>query len=217
MASQNSFVSMKGPPQIVKPPVDSVLLVGQSVVLTAEIVGSPKPQVTWLFKGQPLKSTATKHQIDAKKDGIYTLTILKGEAADEGQYTVVAENPVDKVQANAKVSVCTKPKVDKFADVAVNIGEGARLQCQYSGQPVPTIVWYKDGKVIPNGDQRFVITQETPTLSVLTISATTMEDKSVYSVKLTSIAGEVEGKANLIVKRKSTHVRSSCKSALCCL
>ena len=124
---------------------------------------------------------------------------------------------MDKVQANAKVSVCTKPKVDKFADVAVNIGEGARLQCQYSGQPVPTIVWYKDGKVIPNGDQRFVITQETPTLSVLTISATTMEDKSVYSVKLTSIAGEVEGKANLIVKRKSTHVRSSCKSALCCL
>ena len=197
-----------GPPQIIKPPVDSVLLVGQSVILTAEIVGSPKPQVTWLFKGQPLKSTATKHQIDAKKDGIYTLTILKGEAADEGQYTVVAENPVDKVQANAKVSVCTKPKVDKFADVAVNIGESARLQCQYSGQPVPTIVWYKDGKAIPSGDQRFVITQETPTLSVLTITATTMEDKSVYSVKLTNIAGDVEGKANLIVKRKSTHAAS---------
>lgn len=172
------------------------------MVLTAEITGNPKPQVTWLFKGQPLKSSAAKHQIDAKKDGIYTLTIGKGDAADEGQYTVVAENVVDKVQAEVKVSVCTKPKVDKIADVAVNIDENARIQCQYSGQPTPTIAWFKDGQPIPADDARFVITQETPTLSVLTISNTTMDDKGVYSVKLTNVAGEVEGKANLNVKRK---------------
>ena len=140
--------------------------------------------------------------MDAKKDGIYTLTILKGEASDEGQYTVVAENPVDRVQAHAKVTVCTKPKIDKLADVAVNIGENARIQCQYSGSPTPTITWYKDGKPIPNNDQRFTITQETTTLSVLTVNNTNMDDKGVYSVKLTNIAGDVEGKANLTVKRK---------------
>ena len=190
-----------GPPQIIKPPKDSILLVGQSVVLTAEIVSNPKAQVSWLFKGQPIKPTMTKHQVDARKDGIYTLTILKGEPADEGQYTVVAENTVDKVQANATVSVCTKPKIDKLVDVAVNIGETARIQCQYSGNPTPTITWFKDGKPIPANDQRFVITQETPTLSVLTISNTTVDDKAVYSVKLTNSAGEVEGKSNLLVKR----------------
>jgi hypothetical protein len=179
----------------VKPPTDSILLIGQSVVLTAEITGSPKPQVTWLFKGQPLKPTATKHQMDAKKDGIYTLTILKGEAADEGQYT-------ERVQAHSKVTVCTKPKVDKLADLAVNIGENARIQCQYSGNPTPTITWYKDGKAIPSNDQRFTITQETSTLSVLTINNTSMDDKGVYSVKLTNIAGDVEGKASLTIKRK---------------
>jgi hypothetical protein len=100
------------------------------------------------------------------------------------------------------VTVCTKPKVDKFADVAVNIDENARIQCQYSGQPIPTIVWYKDGKPIPDNDQRFVITQETPTLSVLTINHTNMDDKGVYSVKLTNIAGEIEGKITLNIKRK---------------
>jgi len=192
----------KGPPQIIKSPTDSILLFGQSVILTAEITGTPKPQVTWLFKGQPLKSTTTKHQIDAKKDGIYTLTILKGDTADEGQYTVVAENPVDKVQADAKVTVCSKPKIDKIADVAVNIGENARIQCQYSGLPIPSLTWYKDGKVIPTDDQRFVITQETPALSVLTINNTNIDDKGVYSIKLTNIAGEIEGKSNLNVKRK---------------
>ncbi|CAF1491714.1 unnamed protein product, partial [Adineta ricciae] len=193
-------VEVLGPPQIVKAPTDSILLVGQSVLLTAEIIGNPKPQVTWYYKGQPLKSTASKHQIDAKKDGIYTLTIVKGDAADDGQYTVVAENAVDKIQADVKVTVCTKPKVDKITDVAVNIDDTARLQCQYSGQPIPTISWFKDGKAISGDDQRFVITQETPTLSVLTITNTTMDDKGVYSVKLTNIAGEVEGKANLNVK-----------------
>ena len=149
-----------------------------------------------------MKPSVAKHQIDAKKDGIYTLTILKGESADEGQYTVVAENPVDKVQASAKVNVCTKPKVDKLADVAVNVGETARIQCQYSGQPMPTIIWYKDGKPIGKDDQRFVITQESANLSVLTINHTTMDDKAVYSVKLTNMAGDVEGKANLTIKRK---------------
>ena len=193
---------MKGPPHIVKPPSDSILLVGQSVVLTAEIHGSPKPQVTWLFKGQPLKVSATKHQMDVKKDGVYMLTILKGENADEGLYSVVAENPVDKVQADAKITVCTKPKIDKLTDVSVNIGEQTRIQCQYSGNPTPTISWFKDGKLITGGDSRFVITQETPTLSILTINNTTMEDKAVYSVKVNSIAGEVEGKSNLTVKGK---------------
>jgi hemicentin len=199
-----SFFSQKtkGPPQIIKGPTDSVLLTGQSVILTAEIISSPKAQVTWLFKGQPLKSTQTKHQIDAKKDGIYTLTILKGDTTDEGQYTVIAENTVDKVQADAKVTVCNKPKVDKFADVAVNIGENARISCQYSGQPIPTITWFKDGKAIRTDDQRIVITQETPILSILTINNTSIDDKGVYSVKLINIAGDVEGKANLNVKRK---------------
>lgn len=196
------LLSQIGPPQIVKPPTDSVLVVGQSVVLTAEIVSVPKAQVTWLFKGQPLKSTATKHPIDAKKDGIHTLTILKGDVADEGQYSIVAENVAGKVQADAKVTVCTKPKVDKFADVAVNIGETARIQCLYSGQPHPTISWFKDGKPLPTDDPRIAITQETPALSVVTINNTTMDDKGVFSVKLTNATGEVEGKANLTVKRK---------------
>jgi len=199
-AQTEGHVEVLGPPQIIKPPTDSILLIGQSVVLTAEIVGSPKPQVTWLFKGQPLKPSVAKHQIDAKKDGIYTLTILKGESADEGDYTVMAENPVDKVQASAKVNVCTKPKVDKLADVAVNVGETARIQCQYSGHPTPTLTWYKDGKPIGKDDQRFVITQEAANLSVLTINHTTMDDKGVYSVKLTNMAGDVEGKANLTIK-----------------
>jgi hypothetical protein len=29
-----------------------------------------------------------------------------------------------------------------------------------------------------------------------------MDDKGIYSVKLTNIAGDIEGKANLIIKRK---------------
>ena len=172
------------------------------MTLTANIIGVPKPQVSWMYKGQPLKPSTTKYQIDAKKDGFYSLTILKGDNADDGTYTVIAENIVDKVQSDVKVTVCTKAKIDKFADVAVNIGEISRLQCQFSGQPTPSIQWFKDGQPISLEDQRVTITAESPTLSVLTINNTTMDDKGVYSVKVTNSAGEVEGKANLNVKRK---------------
>ena len=191
-----------------------MLVVGQSVILTAEIAGVPKPQVTWLFKGQPIKSTATKHQIDAKKDGTHTLTILKGDMADDGQYSIVAENAVDKVQADAKVSVCTKPKVEKIADVTVNIGDNARLVCQYSGQPTPTIVWLKDGKEIALDDRRYVIVQESATSSAISIDNTTMDDRGVYSVRLSNPAGDVEGKANLNVKRKRIVISRGKKSSL---
>ena len=62
--------------------------------------------------------------------------------------------------------------------------------------------WYKDGKPIPTNDQRFVITQEILTLSIITINNTDMDDKGIYSVKLTNTAGDIEGKVNLTVKRK---------------
>ncbi|CAF4411465.1 unnamed protein product, partial [Rotaria socialis] len=199
-AQTEGNVEVLGAPQIVKPPTNSILLLGQSVVLTAEITSNLKPIVTWLFKGQPIKSSATKHQIEAKKDGIYTLTILRGDAADEGLYSVVAENSVDKAQADATVNVCSKPKIDKLADVALNIGENLRVTCQYSGRPAPTITWYKDGQVIPADDQRIRITQESATLSVLTINNANLNDTGVYSVKLQNIAGEVEGKSNVNVK-----------------
>ncbi|CAF3835512.1 unnamed protein product, partial [Rotaria magnacalcarata] len=199
-AQTEGHVEVLCAPQIVKPPTNSILLLGQSVVLTAEITSNLKPTVTWLFKGQPIKSSATKHQIEAKKDGIYTLTILRGDATDEGLYSVVAENSVDKTQADATVNVCSKPKIDKLADVALNIGENLRIPCQYSGHPVPTITWYKDGQVIPADDQHIRITQESATLSVLTINNANLDDKGVYSVKLRNIAGEVEGKSNANVK-----------------
>lgn len=200
------FLFKKGAPQIVKPPTNSVLLVGQSVVLTAEVTSNLKPQVSWLFKGQPIKPSATKYQIEAKKDGIYTLTILRGDTADEGVYSIVAENAVDKAQADATVTVCTKPKIEKFADVAINIGENLRIPCQYSGHPLPTVTWFKNGQEIPSDDQRIKITQESPTLSVLTISDANLDDKGVYSVKLQNTAGDVEGKSNVNVKRKSEKI-----------
>lgn len=184
-----------------KPPENSVLVLGQTATLTVQVVSTPKAQVTWFFKGQPIKPSATKHPVEAKKDGIYTLSVLRGDANDDGVYTVVAENPAGKVQAEAKVTVCTKPKVEKIPDTAVNIGEPVRLQCQYSGQPTPSITWFKDGKSIPLDDSRVVVTQETPTLSVLTINASTMDDKGVYTAKVTNMAGDAEGKANVNVKR----------------
>ncbi|CAF0818885.1 unnamed protein product [Didymodactylos carnosus] len=190
-------VEVLGPPQIIKPPTDAMLPVTQSVTLTAEIIGLPKPTVTWFYKGNAIKSNQ-KYQADAKKD-VYTLTIQKGDMNDQGAYTVVAENAVDKVQATANVTVCVKPKIDKLADVAVNIGESARLVCQFSGTPLPTLTWYKDGQPLKTGD-RYTITEESNNVSVLTVRDTVMEDKAVYSVKAVSKAGEAEGKATLTIK-----------------
>ncbi|CAF4174651.1 unnamed protein product, partial [Rotaria magnacalcarata] len=40
----------------------------------------------------------------------------------------------------------------KPTDVNVNIGEPAKLQCQISASPAPTIVWLKDGQPLKPSD-----------------------------------------------------------------
>ena len=146
-----------------------------------------------------LKNSA-KHKIEAKQN-VFTLIVNKCDNTDIGTYRAVIDNGIDKGEQSAKLNVGTKPTVvGKPTDAQVQIGQPARLQVQFAGQPLPDITWSKaDGQ--PLGENAKVANDENG-LAVLVFDSTTLNDKGAYLVKATNVVGSAEQKLNLDVKGK---------------
>ncbi|CAF5178226.1 unnamed protein product, partial [Rotaria magnacalcarata] len=111
-----------------------------------QIEAIPKPKVTFYINDQEVKSTA-KIKVEAKGD-VYTLAFSKVDLPDSGTIKVVADNGTDKSEITAKLNVCLKPSlVGKPTEAQVSIGQPARIQCAFTGLPMPQLTWSRvDGQ-----------------------------------------------------------------------
>ena len=205
------------PLNISQPLTDINVLMGQSGTLTFVCDAFPAPKVTWFvfafvvenafldirwytfrFMNDNELKNSVKHKIEAKQN-VFTLTVNKCENSDIGVYRAQIDNGIDKGEQSAKLNVGTKPTVvGKPTDVQVPISQAARLQVQFTGQPLPEITWTRaDGQ--PFGDNVKVANEDTG-LAVLLFDSTTLADKCGYIAKATNIVGTVEQKINLDVK-----------------
>lgn len=89
----------KEAPQILEPLRNLIIREGESVVLSAQIVGNPAPKVSWFKNGDPLKAS-----IKTDKD-TYTLTLISPNIDQSGEYTVKAVNSVGSVETSATLTV----------------------------------------------------------------------------------------------------------------
>ncbi|CAF4184489.1 unnamed protein product, partial [Rotaria sordida] len=193
------------PLDIVQPLNDINVLMGQSGTFSFVCDAFPAPKVTWFMNDNELKNS-TKHKIEAKQN-VYILTVNKCENTDIGTYRAVIDNGIDKGEQTAKLNVGTKPTVvGKPTDAQVQIGQPARLQVQFAGQPLPDITWSRaDGQ--PLGENVKIANDENG-LAVLVFDSTILSDKGSYVAKATNIVGSVEQKINLDVKEiKPTIIR----------
>ena len=130
---------------------------------------------------------------------MFSLTVNKCENSDIGVYRAQIDNGIDKGEQSAKLNVGIKPSVvGKPTDVQVQIGQAARLQVQFAGQPLPEITWSRaDGQ--PLGDNVKIANDESG-LAVIVFDTTALTDKCGYIAKATNVVGSVEQKLNLDVK-----------------
>lgn len=181
-----------------KPIQDENIIQGQPVTFQCQIEAIPKPKVTYYINDQEVKSTA-KIKVEAKGD-VYTLAFSKVDLPDSGTIKVVADNGTEKEEITAKLNVCLKPSlVGKPTDAQVSIAQPARIQCAFTGLPMPQITWSRaDGQ--PLGEGVEIANDENTGIAALVFNATTMTDKGAYLAKATNIVGFVEQKVNLDVK-----------------
>jgi len=124
---------------------------------------------------------------------------------------LVSEEICDKLHEYAKETQINKiiSLAPEFTvplnDAMVQEGKEFSFECHLIGQPIPEIVWYKDGISILNNPD--YLTTYINGVCTLKIEETFTEDSAKYTCRAFNIHGSVETSATLTVKGNLIYVR----------
>jgi hypothetical protein len=164
-------------PSFTTQPTGRSVTAGTSVTLTVAVSGSPAPTLQWMKNGSPISGATST-----------TLSLSSVQAADAGDYTVVATNAAGSVPSTtATLAVTTSggtpslPVITRQpAAQTIAIGTTAVLSTDVTASPAATFQWRKGTTAIAGA-----------TNATLIISAATAADAGNYSVDVTNSAGKV--------------------------
>ncbi|TWW66562.1 Muscle, skeletal receptor tyrosine-protein kinase [Takifugu flavidus] len=138
-------LQLKMKPQIKRHPTNLTLLVEAKAVLPCVTLGNPKPDVTWLKDDELIKISDRVTILDYGALKIHNI-----QKEDAGQYRCVARNsfglsiskPVS-IEVQVPARILQVPKERKVA-----YGSLVSLECNATGNPVPTITWLENGNTV---------------------------------------------------------------------
>uniref|UniRef100_A0A8C4NJZ3 receptor protein-tyrosine kinase n=1 Tax=Dicentrarchus labrax TaxID=13489 RepID=A0A8C4NJZ3_DICLA len=138
-------LQLKMKPQIKRHPTNVTLLVESKAVLPCVTLGNPKPDVTWLKDDELIKITDRVTILDYGALKIHNI-----QKEDAGQYRCVARNsfglafskPVT-IEVQAPARILRVPKEKRVA-----YGSQISLECNATGNPIPTITWLENGNTV---------------------------------------------------------------------
>uniref|UniRef100_A0A8C3G713 receptor protein-tyrosine kinase n=1 Tax=Cyclopterus lumpus TaxID=8103 RepID=A0A8C3G713_CYCLU len=159
-------LQLKMKPQIKRHPTNLTLLVESKAVLPCVTLGNPKPDVTWLKDDELIKISDRVTILDYG-----ALKIHHIQKEDAGQYRCVARNsfglafskPVT-IEVQAPARILRVPKEKRVA-----YGSQVSLECNATGNPIPTITWLENGNTISGASVDETLTGEV-ILSVLKVA-----------------------------------------------
>jgi len=130
-------------PVITASPASQTVFAGATVSFSGAATGTPSPTFQWLKDGVPLSGATT---------GILTIAIVT--ATDAGSYILTATNSVGSATSAPAVLTVNPPltaPVFILQPISQSVTEGASVAftAAASGNPAPTLQWYKDGGAIP--------------------------------------------------------------------
>ena len=177
-----------------KPANDQTCVIAQDTQISWKFSGIEKPQVTWLFNGQPLGENE-RHTITESEDGTSTLAIRATELSDKGVYTAKATNAVGEAEAKTTLNIAgIKPVITGDLEGALQAtkGESMTLKLNVSGTPKPDIIWMRGNDELVPSDRIQVTTEEDT--YILTILNVQPEDQGEYSAKISNVGGSLKSK-----------------------
>ncbi|XP_078797608.1 neuronal cell adhesion molecule a isoform X5 [Oryzias latipes] len=189
-------VAVKAAPFWISAPKNLILAPNETGILTCRVNGSPKPKISWFVNGVPIENAAADRSRKVDEDTVIISNVQIGSSA---VYQCNASNEFGYVMANAFVSVLAEPPKmltppNQVYQVITN--RPAFLDCSSFGSPIPTISWFKDGRIsIENGDQ-YVI-HENGTLEIMVAQVL---NTGKYTCVATNNLGMRENSVNLEVK-----------------
>ncbi|XP_073812161.1 Down syndrome cell adhesion molecule 1 isoform X34 [Musca autumnalis] len=159
---------------------------GKDIALLCPAQSYPVPFYRWykFIEGTTRKQAVVLN--DRVKQVSGTLIIKDAVVDDSGKYLCVVNNSVggESVETVLTVTAPLSAKIDPPTQT-VDFGRPAVFTCQYSGNPIKTISWLKDGKAIGHSDP------------VLRIESVKKEDKGMYQCFVRNDQESAEASAEL--------------------
>ncbi|XP_069678028.1 cell adhesion molecule Dscam1 isoform X19 [Periplaneta americana] len=140
------------PPQIRQAFKEDTLQPGPSVFLKCIASGNPTPEITWELDGKKLSNSdrlQVGQYVTVNGDVVSHLNISAIHTNDGGLYKCIASSKVGSAEHAAKLNVYGLPFIRPMEKKAIVAGEMLIVTCPVAGYPIETIVWERDGRVLP--------------------------------------------------------------------
>ncbi|XP_028259472.1 hemicentin-1 [Parambassis ranga] len=186
-AQQHIRLSVHEPPSILPDHgeiINQTILSGYPTELECKATGSPLPAITWYKDGRPLTSAAG---VTLLKRG-QVLEIERAQLSDAGIYKCVAINLAGVAEIFHSLQVYVPPSISsRGGTVTVVVNEAARLECEATGVPLPSLTWLKDGSPVAS------VSHGIQVLSggrVLSLNSAQVSDTGRYTCVAVNAGGE---------------------------
>ncbi|KAK6620957.1 hypothetical protein RUM43_011256 [Polyplax serrata] len=140
------------PPQIRHAFDEEILQPGTPVFLKCIASGNPTPEIAWELDGKKLSNNDRLHvgqYVTVNGDVVSHLNISSIHTNDGGLYKCIAWSKVGHTEHSNKLNVYGKPFVRPMEKKAIVAGEMLIVTCPVAGYPIDSIVWERDGRVLP--------------------------------------------------------------------
>uniref|UniRef100_A0A914H0K8 Ig-like domain-containing protein n=1 Tax=Globodera rostochiensis TaxID=31243 RepID=A0A914H0K8_GLORO len=190
---------------------------GQTAKLSCSITGTPRPTVTWFKEGKQLPNMERYQQTDS--DAETSLSIVDIVPPDAGVYECVAKNPAGEVRCKSRLNIVLtktgaeaergpKQEAPRFAEpikpVIGQEGANAEFRAKYSGEPEPTIRWWRNNEPVKTNDR--VDFGHAEGQAWLRISGLMNEDVAEYKCEAVNPVGKAQSVANLVLQPSAGRV-----------
>lgn len=194
------------PPLIINQPIE-----GNNITIMCVALGSPTPQISMFINGLLVQKRTQPYVV------YHLVNLVRGQLT----VTCFASNGRGKdyasVQSRTELMIKFRPKASaKVKEVWANTQSMARLGCQVSGNPQPTVVWSfvptnGSGQVIvPNERISTLIVSQFDTPSswshTLTIRNVTISDSGSYQCRAINALGDSSDTVALMINDPSSRL-----------
>lgn len=193
------------PPTFAKKPKAIYVDEGSDVTVDCRLVAVPEPEIKWYFKRKRVTTKENTTITNESDIHMYTtiIKIKEVKKTQEGVYEILAKNKEGHAKVKFILKVRTAEKeppeiLEPLKSISVREGDTIILSTVITGNPTPTVTWYKNGKPITKPKPK----KDGNTYS-LTITNCTKEDSAEYTVKAVNELGTIESTALVTVEGKN--------------
>ncbi|TRY54403.1 hypothetical protein DNTS_023681 [Danionella cerebrum] len=174
-------LTVREPPPVLHPPVNVTSSLGTVAVLSCQVQGSVRHNLTWYRGGTALTSRSGRVKLLDNS----SLQIRGVQSQDAGAYQCRASNPQGESQALVWLLVPESPSVVVSPQThSFSLGAEVHISCSASGSPPPKLFWSHGNSILLNTHR----TSISP-FGMLTIREANPKDSGNYTCMATNEAG----------------------------